>query len=137
MLQLHRYVCGRFRVYPVSEQRHCEVGDVERWLDAAAGASGVIPRARIEVDGTRAALVTVAEAHVSPVLYVADHNEYVTRNLQYALEPSEEPTVSDIDMCDSDDDVSLADVPLESDFEVNEELTVHEFESSHQKNHEW
>ena len=95
-MQLDRYVRGRFHAYLPSAQTYCEDVDVERWMDAAASASGVIPRARIEIDGTRVTVSTAAETHVAAVIYVADHNEYVTRNLRYALEPPEEPTVSDI-----------------------------------------
>ena len=135
MLQLRRYKHGGFRTYCPSAQTHCEEADVEAWIRAAGSASGVIARARIEIDGTGVPLSSEAQVSAAAAMYAADHNEHVTQNLQYAREAPEE--ISDIEVCESDEEMSRDEVMLEPDFELNEELTVNEFGSSHQKYHEW
>ena len=142
MLQLYKHRGGRFRPFTPSAQTHCQPADVERWIEAAADASGHIRNVHIELHGAAVRLAHADEARVVAELYAADHNDYVSRNFGFALEPSEpepsEPEPSDIDAASGSDD-ELVDrlQKLEFEFEVNEDLTVGDFGPSHAKDSNW
>jgi hypothetical protein len=139
MLRLYKYEGNKFCQYLPSAQTHCQVVEVERWILDAADASGVITNVSIEMHGTSVPLSCAAEAHVVAAMFCADHNDYVTRNLQYPMEePYFLPDNSDIDTAShSDDEAYFERLKLEENFEQNEELTVGEFGPAKSKEIAW
>jgi hypothetical protein len=143
MLQLFKHQNGRSQMYMPSTQTHCRPTDVECWIEAAADSSGHIRSVHIELYGAAVRVAHVDEARIIAELYAADHNDYVTRNLCYALEPPEntqasEGVTSDVDAASvSADELEERLQKLEFEFELNEELTVGEFGPSHAKDSNW
>ncbi len=139
ILQLFKKKGGRFRRYTPSAQTHCQAADVERWIEEAADANGVIKNVSVEIHGVPVSLSNAAEAHVIGALFAADHNDYVTRNLQYVAEA---PTGDEVKRAsdsagDSDDEAYRARQQLDPEFELNEDLTLGEFGPSHSRHSNW
>jgi hypothetical protein len=140
MLWLYRRKHCKFQQYTPSAQTHCQTEDVERWMLQGADASGRIHNLHIEMHGTRIAVTHVAEVRVVAALYVSDHNDYVTLNLCYAMDtsPAPEPELHEVDMdTASDIEQHIALCKLDSDFEQNETLVVHDFGPSHARDTDW
>jgi len=140
MLRLYRREHGTFQQYTPSAQTHCQTQSVEQWLQQDADASGMIHNVHIEMHGTRIAVAHVAEVRVLAALFAADHNDYVTLNLCYAMETSPAPDVElhDVDIDSASDVEQQMDMwKLEDEFEQNETLTVHDFGPSHSRDTGW
>ena len=133
MLQLYKYEGGAFRVFVPSAQTHVQTTDVERWMYEQADCSGGISNLSIEIHGVKIPLSHASEVHVVAALYAADHNDYVTLNLQYPMEVS-----SPIEEVDTSRDYDHDELwKLEADFEQNEDLVVNDFGPSHAANSDW
>ncbi len=141
MLRLYRYKGGRFHPYTPSAQTHCDARDVEQWIRFSARADGAIADVSVMLHGTSVPVSDAAEACVVAALFVADHNDYVTRNLCFAADTPESADGGADDATDSgeesDVDASVERCKLEHDFEQNETLTVNDFGPSHAENTDW
>ena len=141
MLQLYKYEGGTFRRYIPSAQTHCGVLAVEKWIQEAADEDGAIHNVSIEIHGTSIPLTHAKEAYVIAALFAADHNDYVTRNLNYAIDvSSESPDVNELDVesiSDSDDIEEMDDLKLQDDYEQNEDCIVNDFGPSHARDTDW
>jgi len=141
MLRLHKYEGGRFREFTVSAQTHCAAIDIEKWIQEAADEQGHINNISIEIHGTNIPLTNVAEAYVIAALYATDHNDYVTRNLCYAVEVSS--TSDNLDASDvetdavSDTEDALNNLTLDPEYEQNADCIVNDFGPSHARDTDW
>ena len=141
MLQLYKYEGGTFHRYISSAQTHCAAIEVEKWIQEAADKDGAIHNVSVEIHGTSVPLSHAREAYVVAALYAADHNDYVTRNLSYAIEVSSESpgyNNSDVEsLSDSDNVDEMHDLTLDPDFEQNEDCIVNDFGPSHARDTDW
>ena len=141
MLRLYKLEGGKFRQYKPSAQAHCVANDVEQWIHEASTEDGAIHNVSIEIHETSVPVSHTGQACVVAALYAADHNDYVTRNLCYAVEkPAQSvavsPSASDSGE-ESDADAAVDRCKLEEDYEQNETLTVQDFGPSHKENTNW
>jgi hypothetical protein len=145
MLQLYKYEGGCFHRYSVSAQTHCAAVDVEKWIQENADRNGAIHNVSIEIHGISIPLSHAAEAYVVAALFVADHNDFVTRNLMYPIEvSSESESLDDSDVesssnCEVDSEMKnlTLDHALDPDYEQNEDCIVNDFGPSHSRFTDW
>ena len=140
MLQLYKYEGGTFRRYNPSAQTHCAAIEVEEWIQKDADKDGVINNVSVEIHGNSVPLTHAAEAYVVAALFAADHNDYVTRNLSYAIEQPEyqiehESDIESLSQSDTED--GFKDLTLDPDFVQNEDCIVNDFGPSHARDSNW
>jgi hypothetical protein len=140
MLRLYRRKHCKYQQYTPSAQTHCQTEAVEAWMLQDADAGGRIHNVHIEMHGTRIAVAHASEVRVVAALYAADHNDYVTLNLCYAMDTSPAPELErhEVDMDSaSDTEQHIALCKLDDDFEQNETLIVNDFGPSHARDTDW
>jgi hypothetical protein len=142
MLRLYKHEGGKFRQYKPSTQTHCIATDVEQWIHQSSGEDGVIHNVSVEIHDTSVPVWHAEQVTFVAALYAADHNDYVTRNLCYAVDRTPESdalvkTSASESGEESDEDAAVERCKLEEEFEQNETLTVHKFGPSHADDTDW
>jgi hypothetical protein len=133
MLRIVRHNKVAFRP---SAQTHCDEGTVEKWMCENANAAGDIDDVAVECFGRTIAVANVSQAYIVAALFAADHNDYVSKNLNYPVESrvctsprTECDKESENLYCEQEDTYDTNEIWKVEDasYELNEDLTVNNF----------
>ena len=142
MLKILRHHKEAFQASP---QTHCDESTVENWMCKNASDAGDIDDVSVQYFGRKIAVANVSQAYIIAALFVADHNDYVDKNLSYPLESrvcnsprKESETEPESLYSEREDPYDMHEMWKVEDaaYELNEDLTVNNFGPSRARERE-